>query len=260
MRDAACLKNGERPPGVLTTGWVMRILGLIAALAVSFCCTLPAVATPFTMTITGVAYNGGNYGPFGNFPFFSPFTALETFDPALGSYQSSSPATPGSSLVSVVGGSLLALPSPIIGSAISVNGSAIFQFDSNRYGYISDYAEPGFSEIDLQSSTTQSGITTALALIIPGIGTAFPDPASLTDSFTLSAADLSNARGSLAQYDASFTQLWINYFLIDSVTVGPQTATAVPEPLTLSIFAAGLIGSGMLRARRKQDRQSARTA
>jgi hypothetical protein len=230
----------------------MRVPSLItAALAISFCCVAPAVATPFTMTITGVAYNGGNYGPFGNFPFFSSFTAVETFDPALGTFQSFNPATPGSSLVSAVGGSIYSLPSPVIGSAISVNGSPVFQFDSNRYGDIQDYAEPGFDEIDLQSSTTHNGITTALALIIPGTGAAFPDPASLTDSFTLSAADLNNARGSLAQYDASFTQLWINYFLIDSVTVAPQIAMGVPEPITLSIFAAGLIGAGGMRMRKR---------
>ena len=37
---------------------------------------------------------------------------------------------------------------------------------------------------------------------------------------------------------------------INSITL-PGTATAVPEPISLSLFGAGLVGAGLMRRRRK---------
>jgi len=76
--------------------------------------------------------------------------------------------------------------------------------------------------------------------------------------FSSSAVFNSHTIADLGLIMGTFTYLWASDEV--QVVVGAPAPQPVPEPVTIAMFAAGLVGAGVMRARGKQARRVARAA
>jgi hypothetical protein len=209
-----------------------------------------ALAAPMQAVFTGTLANNysdtlGLFGaPHALLAAGSSFAATVSYDPASGT-QFISPT-----YISTGGGFSPGAPDPITKIAITI-GLSTYQYVpssggvgisagalENTFGVI-DYFPGGVPGSNFQLNATAAGV-----------------PFSLTQDFT---AAITGSDGLFAASYVDFTggeQFTANLSNI-AVTTLAQVAT-VPEPLTLSFFAAGLMG--VMRAREKQARRKARAA
>jgi len=166
----------------------------------------------------------------------SAFTAKVYYDPANGT-QFVSPA-----YISTGGGFLPGQPDPITSIAITI-GLNTYQYvpSSGGLGISAGALENTFGVIDYFPGGVP-GSNFQLNAMSAGV------PFSLTQDFT---ASISSSDGLFAASYVDFTggeQFTANLSRIDVTTL----SQAVPEPFTVSLFAAGLMGAGMMRRRGKR--------
>jgi hypothetical protein len=207
-------------------------IAAIAALT-ALCVCAPALAAPFSVTFTGTVSGTDNVGLFGvpGVVANAPFTGIFVYDTSLGNFVNLPLGQ------EVYGGASWSTISPVSSASLSVNGTA-FGFTPNGNGVVA--AQPdALGNVEFLAYANKNTFPGGYLQLMSTLSSI---PLSVTSAFSVAGV----TPGSLFVWDQNNLDTTL-FLTTESVTVAPL---GVPEPVTLSMFAAGLLGAGALRRRR----------
>ncbi len=230
----------------------MKIKITLATLAVGACMAMPSFASTLVLGLNGSASVGLDYVNFGMYPNGAPYTPA----PGGGTFQVSAPVTDIFSANGVVSGEM----GTITSLAASIEG----------------LGTPVVPPVDfINFSTTGSNLHLYLTELIPGTFTAPGIPASpftltqtptalgdsTTASFAVNGYILNSNDNSQTPYTGIFSATFAGYSIaqltsslpVNTPFSGTFALTTVPEPASLLLVGAGLLGAGLIARRRAKS-------